>query len=213
MNFFLYSVPGTKEDYLLVDQLVDVATDPYNGQFAQLALFSFHMANSGNWRNSPWQDGRVAGWANDFILAAWDHDDWNEEVFSDERLFAFIKRRVEAEEITQRKVFTNYRYMLKSAGVLDSERLKPNNLRQRWFLDAVQLFWDREIFDGSLNPTASRSALEDILLDKEIYKLLRCSKDQCQAFARAAFAEFSQGQGLDRAQQLQKLRDARAIAA
>jgi hypothetical protein len=131
---------------------------PYNGQFPQLALFSFHIAKSGNWRNSPWQDGRVAGWANDFILAAWDNDDWNEEVFSDDRLFAFIKRRVEAEEITQRKVFTNYRYMLKSAGVLDSERLKPNNLRQRWLLDAVQLFWDREIFDGSLNPTAGRGA-------------------------------------------------------
>jgi DGQHR domain-containing protein len=55
--------------------------------------------------------------------------------------------------------------------------------------------------------------LENALIDGEIYKLLRCSKDQCRVFARAAFAEFSQGQGADRARQLQKLRDAGAIAA
>jgi hypothetical protein len=213
MNFFLYSVLGTKEDYLLVDQLVDAAADPYNAQFTQLALFSFHMAKSGKWRKSSWYDGRVAGWANDFILAAWDHDDWAEEAFSDERLFAFIERHVEAEAVTQRKVFTNYRYMLKSAGILDEERLQPNNLRQRWFVDAVQLVWDREIFDGTLNPTASLRTLESTLIDKEIYKLLRCSKDQCRAFARAAFAEFSQGQGPERAKQLQTLRDTGAIAA
>jgi hypothetical protein len=63
MNFFLYSIRGVNEDYLLVDQLVDAAMDPYNQQFAQLALFSFHMANSGKWRNSYWPDGKVAGWA------------------------------------------------------------------------------------------------------------------------------------------------------
>lgn len=66
MNFFLYSIPGLKEDYILVDQLVDVAMTPYDGEFAQLALFAFHLANSGTWRNSPWPDGKVAGWANDF---------------------------------------------------------------------------------------------------------------------------------------------------
>src|SRR3954468_490721 len=46
MNFFLYSRPGTKDDFILVDQLVDVATHPYDAQFAQLALFAFHVANS-----------------------------------------------------------------------------------------------------------------------------------------------------------------------
>src|SRR6266496_783496 len=58
MNFFLYSVVGTKEDYLLVDQLVAVAKDRYDQQFAQLSLFAFHMANSGRWRHSQWPDGR-----------------------------------------------------------------------------------------------------------------------------------------------------------
>src|SRR5258708_35117118 len=95
MNFFLYSVLGAKEDYILVDQLVDAATDPYSQQFAQLALFSFHLANSGKWRNSLWLDGRVAGWANEFILAAWSKDDWAEEAFADDQLLAFVKRRVE----------------------------------------------------------------------------------------------------------------------
>jgi len=214
MNFFLYSVRGIRDDYLLVDQLVDVAaTEAYSQQFAQLALFSFHIANSGNWRNSIWPDGRVAGWANEFILAAWSKDDWVEEAFADDQLEAFIRRRVDAEDVTLHKVFTNYRYMLKSAGVLGDDGLQPNNLRQRWIVDAVQLFWDREIFDGSINATANLRILESALIDKEIYKLLRCSKDQCTIFARAAFAEFSQGQGLDRAREIQSLRDAGAIAA
>jgi hypothetical protein len=103
--------------------------------------------------------------------------------------------------------------MLRSAGVLDDAGLRPNNLRQRWLVDAVQLFWDREIFDGSLSAMAGLRVLEGTLIDKEIYKLLRCSKDQCTIFARAAFAEFSQGQALDRAREIEKLRDAGAIAA
>lgn len=214
MNFFLYSVRGVKEDYLLVDQLVDAAMDSYDQQFAQLALFSFHMANSGKWRNSLWPDGKVAGWANELILTdAWQKDDWAAGAFSDKELFAFIERHVDAEEVTQRKVFTNYRYMLESAGVLVGQRLQAKDLRQRWLVDAVQLFWDRQIFDGSLNSAAGLSTLESALIDEEIYKLLRCSKDQCRAFARAAFGEFSKGQAADRARQLQSLRDAGAIAA
>jgi hypothetical protein len=214
MNFFLYSVQGKKEDHILVDQLVAAAKSKYDDQFAQLALFAFHLANSGRWRNSPWSDGRVAGWANDLISSAWAKDDWIAGAFLDRELLAFIKRHVDAEERTQHKVFTNYRYMLKSAGVLDEERLQPNNLRQRWLIDAVLLFWDREIFDGALRHTANVGTLENALLDKEIHKLLRCSKDQCRTFARAAFPEFSSGgQGIDRAQQLDKLRDAGAIAA
>jgi hypothetical protein len=210
MNFFLYSVPGTEEDYLLIDQLVATAKFDYNQEFARLALFAFHMSKSGRWRHSKWPDGRVAGWANEFIRSAWARDDWVQEEFSDARLLTFIKRHVEAEEKTQQKVFTNYRYMLKSAGVLDNERLQPNNLRQRWLIDAVLLFWDREIFEGTLSASSNLRILENALLDSEIYKLLRCSKEQCQAFARAAFAEFA---GPDRLRQLQQLKDVGAIAA
>jgi DGQHR domain-containing protein len=200
--------------YVLVDQLVDTAMDPYNQQFAQLALFSFHMANSGTWRNSHWPDGKVAEWANELIRKeAWHKDDWSEAAFSDKELSAWIELHVDAEEVTRRKVFTNYRYMLRSAGVLVDEHLQPNDLRQRWLVDAVQLFWDREIFDGNLKAAAGLPTLESALIDNDIYKLLRCSKDQCRTFARAAFAEFSTGQGADRVRQLQSLRDAGAIAA
>jgi len=213
MNFFLYSVLGAREDYLLVDQLVDAAMDPYDPQFAQLALFSFHMANSGRWRKSHWPDGKVAGWANELIVTAWTGDDWVADAFSDRQLLAFIQRRLNAEEVTQRKIFTNYRYMLKSAGVLAAGRLLPKDLRQRWLVDAVLLFWDRAIFEGSLKASATLGVLESALIDSDIYKLLRCSKDQCRVFARAAFPEFTGGQALDRARQLQTLRDAGAIAA
>jgi hypothetical protein len=171
--------------------------------------------NSHNWRFSHfiWRIPANGEIPIGPMTNAWLKDDWTDSAFSNKQLMAFIERRVEAEEVTQRKVFTNYRYMLKSAGVLVGERLQPGDLRQRWLVDAVQLFWDREIFDGSLNASASLSVLENALIDAEIYKLLRCSKDQCRAFARAAFAEFSHGQGAERAQQLQSLRDAGAIAA
>jgi hypothetical protein len=128
-------------------------------------------------------------------------------------LFEFIQRHLDAEEVTQRKVFTNYRYMLKSAGVLSAGRLQPQDLRQRWLVDAILLFWDRCIFDGSLKATSTLGALESCVIDNEIYKLIRCNKDQCRTFARAAFPEFTGGQALDRAKQLQRLRDAGAIAA
>src|SRR5262249_48923452 len=160
---------------------------------AQLALFAFHLANSGSWRNSPWRDGKVAGWANEFICnAAWIRDDWSEGAFSEFNLTRFIENRIEAEPVTQRKVLTNYRYMLESAGVLTNGRLQPKNLRQRWLIDAVQLFWDRKVFDGVLSGTANRAVLEDMLIEHEVYKLLRCDEDQCRAFARSAFGEYLQ---------------------
>jgi hypothetical protein len=115
MNFFLYSNPGVTDDFILVDQLVDAAFDPYNEQFAQLALFAFHVANSGGWRNSPWIDGAVAGWANELIrTVAWLKDDWAEGSFSEEALGKFIDSRMDAQPVTKRKVLTNYRYMLES---------------------------------------------------------------------------------------------------
>jgi hypothetical protein len=213
MNFFLYSNPGVTDDFILVDQLVDAAFDPYNEQFAQLALFAFHVANSGGWRNSPWIDGAVAGWANELIrTVAWLKDDWAEGSFSEEALGKFIDSRMDAQPVTKRKVLTNYRYMLESAGVLKNGKLQPCDLRQRWFVDAVELFWDRHIFDGILSPTASRSVFEDSLIEYEIFKLLRCSKAQCQAFARAAFGEYQEGQGVERLAQVDRLRAAGLVA-
>jgi hypothetical protein len=214
INFFLYNRSGISEDFVLVDQLVDTAMAPYDGQFAQLALFAFHLANSGSWRASQWKDGRVAGWANELIReVAWLKDDWAEGAFLEDALSKFIERRIEAEPVTQHKILTNYRYMLESAGVFQDGELQPKDLRQRWIVDAVQLFWDRLIFDGVLPASASRAALEDASIDHEIYKLLRCDKDQCRGFARAAFGEFSLGQADERAAQVSTLRDKGLIAA
>ncbi|HZL32265.1 MAG TPA: hypothetical protein VFC54_14565 [Pseudolabrys sp.] len=214
LNFFLHSIHGLHEDYVLVDQLVDTATDAYSDQFAQLALFSFHLANSGTWRNSKWPDGRVAGWANEFICNhAWMSDDWASDAFLDSALMTFIEENIDAEPVTKRKVFTNYRYMLQSAGILQGDALQPKNLRQRWLVDAIQLYWDRQILDGKLPSTANAATLEDSLVAQEIYKLLRCDIDQCIAFARAAYAEFSHGQAVHRANQVATLRDRGLIAA
>jgi hypothetical protein len=213
LNFFLYSIRGLKDDYVLIDQLVDAARDPYDHQFAQLALFAFHLAESGSWKRSIWPDGRVAGWANEFIKEAWSNDDWKPSAFLDSSLMRFIEERVEAEPKTLTKIFTNYRFMLRSAGVLVGDQLQPNDLRQRWLVDAVLLFWDRLIFKESIRFDAKPSLLEEALIEQEIYKLLRCSKQQCQALARAAFPEFTDGQAYERAHQISSLRAVGLLAA
>ncbi len=208
MNFFLYSMESVADDFLLVDQFVEVALERrYGTDFCQLALFNFHQANSGRWKNSPWADGRVAGWANDYICEiASPKGVWPTRAFDERALADFLDERIVGKAITKHKMLTNYRYMLESAGVLVEDELQPENLRQRWYVDAVQLFWDRQIFDGALSATAKVSALEDNLIDHEVFKLLRCDKDQCRAFARAAYAEFSDGQGPARVAQIDALR-------
>lgn len=61
LNFFLYSMRGLHEDFIVVDRLVERSSVPYDADFARLALFAFHLAMSGNWHQSKWPDGRVAG--------------------------------------------------------------------------------------------------------------------------------------------------------
>lgn len=212
MNFFLYSVPGVAEDFLLVDQFVEAALDvSYKPEFSRLALFAFHIAKSGRWKNSQWGDGRVAGWANDFIREMASKDGkWPAEAFRESFLTEFIESRIDAVPVTQRKIFTNYRYMLESAGVLSDGKLQPENLRERWLIDAVQLFWDRQISDGALSPIASQRVFEATLIENDIHKLLRCDESQCQAFARTAFSEYD---GTLCLKQIDKLKEAGAIAA
>ncbi len=208
MNFFLYSMEGVADDFLLVDQFVEATLERgYGAEFCQFALFNFHLANSGHWRNSPWTDGRVAGWANDYVREiASAKGAWPTRAFDEKALADFLDERIVGKTVTKHKMLTNYRFMLESAGVLVEDELQPENLRQRWYVDAVQLFWDRQIFDGTLPSSARGPALEDSLMDHEIFKLLRCDKDQCRAFARAAYAEFSQGQGPKRVTQIDALR-------
>lgn len=212
MNFFLYSLPGKSDDFLLVDQFVKFAlTSPYSAEFARLALFAFHIAKSGKWKHSQWHDGRVAGWANDLIREVSSKEGvWPTHSFQEKSLTKFIENRIDGEAVTHRKIFTNYRYMLESAGVLNDGRLQAENLRERWLLDAVQLFWDRQIFDNALSATASQPAFEDTLIDNDVHKMLRCNKDQCRGFARVAFGEYDGAECLD---QIDRLKASGAVAA
>jgi hypothetical protein len=215
LNFFLHSLRGVKEDRVLVDRLVEAAVERrYNKDFAQLALFAFHLARSGHWRGSKWPDGRVAGWANDFISdVAGRKGSWNSAAFHETRLTEFLEEKLDAEPVTRRKVFTNYQFMLESAGVLVDGKLQPPNYAQRWYLDAVQLFWDRHFLDGHLPPGGTSRTLEEAFFDGQIYKLLNCDETQARVFVRTAMREYLPRMLASRVGQLQALRDAGAIAA
>jgi hypothetical protein len=215
LNFFLYSIRGVKEDRVLVDRLVEAAIERrYNADFAQLALFAFHLACSGHWRGSKWPDGRVAGWANDFISGtAWRSSAWNTTAFDETPLTKFLEQHLDAVPVTRRKVFTNYHFMLESAGVLADGKLQPPNYAQRWYVDAVQLFWDRQFFDGRLPPSGTPRTLEEAFFDQKIYRLLNCNEAQAQVFVRTAVREYLPKLLSSRADQVQTLKDGGAIAA
>jgi hypothetical protein len=215
LNFFLHSLRGVKEDRVLVDRLVEVAIErPYNADFDQLSLFAFHLACSGHWRNSKWPDGRVAGWANDFISeVAWRKGSWNATAFDEAGLNQFLKEHLDPESVTRRKVFTNYQFMLESAGVLVNGKLQPPNYAQRWYVDAVQLFWDRHFFDGNLPPRGTPRGLEEAFFDREIHKLLNCDEAQARVFVRTSVREYLPKLLSSRADQVQTLKDEDAIAA
>jgi hypothetical protein len=194
MNFFLYSSPGANGDYLMVDRLVEEAQKPYDDQFAKLALFAFHLSNSGSWKGSKWPDGRVAGWANDLIRDhAWQAQSkgWSNGAFQDQVLKSYLKNTVVGEAVTKTKVFTNYRFMLRSAKVLNDKREDRVKFLEPWYLNAIELFWDREIFGGSLSPRSNPQAFEQAFLNKEIYKLLGCAKDQGLVFSRTVFRRYA----------------------
>jgi hypothetical protein len=211
MNFFLYSRSGVRSDFILVDTLVEAATSrPYNQDFARLALFAFHLANSGSWRNSKWPDGRVAGWAHELIRdVAWRNGSWVDGAFQERPLEQFIDNRIAGEPTTKRKVFTNYRHMLVSAGVLPGGRLQllPADFRQQWIVDAIHLFWDRQIFDGELPAGTGARAYEDAFFRHEVFKLLGCDVAQGKESVRAAFREYSKATIAERLDQIRKLND------
>jgi len=103
--------------------------------------------------------------------------------------------------------------MLESADVTVDGKLQPPNYAQRWYLDAVQLFWDRHFFDGDLPPGSNARTLEDAFFDKEIHRLLNCDEAQARVFVRIAAREYLPEILASRVDQIQRLRDAGAIAA
>ena len=109
--------------------------------------------------------------------------------------------------------FTNYQFMLESAGVLVDGVLQPPNYGQRWYVDAIQLFWDRHFFDGYLPPNGMPRTLEEAFFDREIHKLLNCDETQARVFVRTATREYLPGILASRVDQIEALRDTGAIAA
>lgn len=207
LNFFLHSMRGRNADFVVVDRLVERTVAPYNLNFANLALFAFHLASSGNWRHSKWPDGRVAGWANEFIrTVAWRSGSWDSAAFTRQSLKLFLQDRIEGEPVTRRKVLTNYRYMLTSAGALIDNRVQNLNFQAPWLTDAAMLFWDRQIFAGELHGKEPQKHFEAAFFRNEIYKLLGCGAEQGKAIAVSAYRAYSAELLPKRLEQLEKLR-------
>jgi hypothetical protein len=204
IDFFLYSKKESANDYLLVDTFVELALDrPYDSQFAKLAVFDFHLANSGNWRGSEWPDGSVAGWANVLVRdLAWKGGAWTNSVFEKQRLLEFFEEHVEGVHDTRRKMRNNYRFMLEHAGLLIDGKIQPTNVATLYAISAPQLFWDRQIFDGKLRSSSPQSEYEDLFLKHEVYKLLNCGRDQGQALAKSAFRDYSKTRLKERFKQI-----------
>lgn len=215
MNFFLYSKQGLEDDFILVDRLVEEAVrHPYDKNFALLALFAFHLANSGRWRGTRWPDGRVAGWANLLIREfAWRDGAWGNGAFQDTSLKQFFEDRLKGNPDTKTKVLTNYRHMLRVSGVLVDDEVQPIPLNAPWRIEAVQLFWDRQIFDGTIHRNDDVKVLEQAFFNNEIYKLLGCSKELGRGILKAAFDQYSNGRMAHRFEQLHDLRHALSAAA
>jgi hypothetical protein len=207
LNFFLHSMLGLNEDFVVVDRLVERTFVPYDADFAKLALFAFHLAASGNWRHSKWPDGRVAGWANEFIrTVAWRDGQWSGAAFTERTLTSFVDERIDGEAVTKRKVLTNYRYMIASAGVLVDGQIPKTDLRARWLTDATQLFWDRQVFTGELRRSGSAKDFEAAFFRHEIYKLLGCTSEEGRTIALAIYRDYSERILPTRIEQLEKLR-------
>lgn len=208
LNFFLHSMRGRNKDFVVVDRLVERTVAPYDSNFANLALFAFHLANSGNWRHSKWPDGKVAGWANEFIrTVAWRNGAWSSAAFTVHSLKLFFQDRIEGEPVTKRKVRTNYRYMLESAGSLVDDRIQELNFQAPWLTDAAMLFWDRQIFTGELHGREPQKQFEAAFFRNEIYKLLGCSPEQGKAIAISAYRSYSAQLLPKRLEQLAELRE------
>jgi hypothetical protein len=207
LGFFLHSMRGLDDDFVVVDRLVERALVSYDADFAKLALFAFHLAASGNWRHSKWPDGKVAGWANEFIrTVVWKDGQWSSAAFTERALTSFLDKRIDGEAVTKRKVLTNYRYMLASAGVLVDGQIPKIDLRAPWLTDATQLFWDRQIFTGELHRSSKAKDFESAFFRQEIYKLLGCTSEQGRVIALSVYRDYSERIMPTRMEQLEKLR-------
>jgi hypothetical protein len=193
LDFFLFSRKDVQDDFVLVDELVQQSvSSPYGRSFDRLALFAFHFADSGTWRNSMWDDGKVAGWSNEFIrTVVWQNGAWQRYALSDECVLEFIANRVQGTRKSHTKMFTNYRHMLRISGVFEGLMADPIDLQpEQWGTKACMLAWDRMMYRGSIDETTGLDGLTSAFLQEEVYKLLGCSKKFGLEIARNAAAEY-----------------------
>ena len=209
LNFFLHWMLRTQFGFCCGRPFSRAHLVPYDADFAKLALFAFHLAASGNWRHSKWPDGKVAGWANEFIrTVAWRDGQWSGAAFTERTLTSFVDERIDGEAVTKRKVLTNYRYMIASAGVLVDGQIPKTDLRARWLTDATQLFWDRQNFSqGSCAVLAMRRISKQHSFGMKSTSYWDAPRRKAErSRSRAIYRDYSERILPTRIEQLEKLR-------
>ena len=139
-----------------------------------------------------WDDGRVAGWSNEFIRqVVWQNDSWQRAALSDECMLEFIASKVQGTDKTHTKMFTNYRHLLRISGVFDGLMADPIDLQpEQWGAKACMIIWDRTLYRGNLDSAPNVDDLISVFLHEEAYKLFGCSKKFGLEIARKAAEDY-----------------------
>jgi hypothetical protein len=104
------------------------------------------------------------------------------------------------------KVFTNYRYVLISAGVLVDGKMQAAELETPWPYEAIQLFWDRQVFCGELHRASGPDEFEAAFFRNDVHKLIGCTAKQGRAYALRAYRDYSARWLPQRMEHLEELR-------
>ena len=182
LRFFLHTQPGPNGDYVMPDEFVRRCVQGgYDADLARLALFAFHLASSGRWHRSKWPGGRLVGWARDYVCqTAWREGLWHREAFADVALENYIQASIRGGRDTRHKVFTNYRHMLRNAGVIAPD-LQTGSVpfhSSDWAEQACKLMWDRAVYSSDLDEMSDEQDLVDFFVNNEGYKLLGTSRSR-----------------------------------
>jgi hypothetical protein len=201
LNFFLCSQVKPEGDFVLVDEFVAQAMNrPHNQSFDRLALFTLHLAQSGNWRRSKWPDGRVAGWCNKFVrTVAWHEGGWLTSAFDEDVIARFLDQQLDALPTTKRKILTNYHYLVSICGLLDSAGARYiDTAPLEWGKEACNLFWDRLTYQGIISTQSNKRDLLAVFFEHEIHKLLGCAEDVGLGIADIAAERYVKAGGISR---------------
>lgn len=190
LNFFLYSTGSPEGDVVIVDPLVEAATSlPYDKQFAALAMATLHLSMLGSWKGTHWPDGDVANWANRFVReVVYRNGGWDYTAFSEKGIQEFLAEHIAGEPSSRRKMLTNYRYMLRAAGMLhgyDPSITAPN---AEWRFAALETLWTRESVSTSLRSWDAK-ALKEIAYKHEVHKILGCTEELILGFVEVSLKQ------------------------